>query len=117
MQGIICMTRWPGESANSYRRKFLSNPLSRFVKVQDIEHNFSPERVDAKILGKAEFYAEWHRMACNALRIDRSFCDVLPELQSVCECPRHTGSPRLRRRARGRDVSQLAGRGVAVRSV
>lgn len=76
MYAVLALSRWPDESANAYCRRVLDNPLASIVKIYDIEHNFSPGRMDPKILEKASMYAEWHRKLCNALRIDRSFCLV-----------------------------------------
>lgn len=90
---VIALTRWKEESANAYIKRVVENPLAAIVKVHDIEHNFSPGRVDTHIMLHASMYAGWHQKLCNALQLRRSFCSVYSPLQSVCACPGcNTGS-------------------------
>ncbi len=69
--GVMAMTRGETESWSQYIRRVCENENACWVKLADIEDNFSPTRVDMKIAAKYPMYLEAYEKICERLGINR----------------------------------------------
>ena len=92
---LVAISRGSTESANTYFRRVLADPLACQVKLDDIEHNFAPHRADEKIMLKAPLYAGWHSLLRRKLGTPSCFCSVNPTLHCFCECSGSDSGHRL----------------------
>ena len=72
IDAIEAITRGKDESWNSYYKRVRSNPTACWVKLADIEDNFSPKRCDLKISEKYPSYLEEYDKICNTLGVSRT---------------------------------------------
>ena len=64
IEGILCLTKIPGESYNNYRRKIKSNRDAILVKMADLRHNSDIRRlkgVSPKDIERTERYQVFYK--------------------------------------------------------
>lgn len=71
ISAVECLTRGKTETWNAYYKRVRANQDACWVKLADIEDNFSPRRVDLKIAKKYHSYLEEYESICQILGIER----------------------------------------------
>jgi len=66
IEAVDAITKREGESSNDYYRRLMINPLAVIVKIGDIEHNMSPDRllsIREKDLKRIQYYhSRWKQL-------------------------------------------------------